>query len=243
MSTLNDNLLQIYNTKLEIKDAIGTNSDVFEDYPSYIRNLRGITWEDVIDAGYTYTSGTYVVGLNGNYDITSYNNVWVNVPTGGSVSGTYTITNDGLYDISSYAYVNVQAEPNLLVNAWSGDTVDASAGDLVYEDIDNLLQQPLLYNLQATVDSIDSIIGAQWTSVITPGEWLDCDKNEGVKVYIDENASVGGYESSTGWLRIIFSTPANGLIRIKFSGTASNGYHTQESFDTNWITFEFYRGA
>lgn len=294
MSTLNDNLLQIYNTKLEIKDAIGTNSDVFAEYPDLIRGIKNgivptgtLSYAVPVDmygpyvadvtsysyvsvslgesSAYIYANGEYtpadfgyaaintnivvnvpgpsgnmVIEESGNYNVSSYASVTVDMI---DISGTYTITNDGLYDISSYAYVNVHAEPNLLVNAWSGDTVDASSEDLVYEDIDNLLQQTLLYGLQASVDSIDSIIGAQWTSVITPGEWLDCGKNEGVKVYIDENASAGGYESSTGWLRIIFTTPANGLIRIKFTGKASNSYHTQEQFETNWITFEFYRGA
>lgn len=89
MPTLNEQLLKIYNTKLEIKSALETDSDVFEDYPSYIRNLKGVTWGDVADAGYTYTNGTYVIGLNGNYDITSYNSVWVNVPSSDDAAATY----------------------------------------------------------------------------------------------------------------------------------------------------------
>lgn len=243
MSTLNDNLLQIYNTKLEIKDAIGTNSDVFEDYPSYIRNLRGLTWEDVINSGYTYTNGTYVVGLNGNYDISTYNNIWVNVPTGGgSVSGTYTITNNGLYNISSYEYVNVDVEPNLLVNAWSGYSVDASSNNVVYVMIDNLLNEPLLSNRQCSIDTIDSLLDAEY-GPNTNSAWYPSDST--VNIVIDEDASAGGEEAQFGWLKITFSNDytKNGFIRVKFTGTASNTWHDYAQFDSNWITFEFYRGA
>lgn len=41
MSSLNENLQEIYNIKLQIKDAIGTDSDVFADYPSLIEEAIG----------------------------------------------------------------------------------------------------------------------------------------------------------------------------------------------------------
>lgn len=41
MSSLNENLQEIYNIKLQIKDAIGTNSDVFADYPDMISSMGG----------------------------------------------------------------------------------------------------------------------------------------------------------------------------------------------------------
>ena len=41
MSSLNENLQSIYNIKLQIKDAIGTNSDVFADYPAMISSMGG----------------------------------------------------------------------------------------------------------------------------------------------------------------------------------------------------------
>ena len=56
-SQLITNLQSIYNVKLQIKDAIGTSSDVFSEYPSYITALK--------PTGYTYISE------NGDYDISS----------------------------------------------------------------------------------------------------------------------------------------------------------------------------
>lgn len=41
MTTLQDKLDNIYQTKLEIKSAIGTDSDVFSEYPALIRNMGG----------------------------------------------------------------------------------------------------------------------------------------------------------------------------------------------------------
>lgn len=41
MTTLQDKLDNIYQTKLEIKSAIGTDSDVFSEYPAMIRNMSG----------------------------------------------------------------------------------------------------------------------------------------------------------------------------------------------------------
>lgn len=37
--TIQEKLDKIYDTKLQIKTALGTSSDVFEDYPAYIRDL------------------------------------------------------------------------------------------------------------------------------------------------------------------------------------------------------------
>ncbi len=41
MTTLQDKLDNIYQTKLKIKSAIGTDSDVFSEYPALIRNMGG----------------------------------------------------------------------------------------------------------------------------------------------------------------------------------------------------------
>ena len=41
MTTLQDKLDNIYQTKLEIKSAIGTDSDVFSEYPAMIRSMAG----------------------------------------------------------------------------------------------------------------------------------------------------------------------------------------------------------
>lgn len=69
MSDLLTNLNSIYNTKLQIKEALGTDSDVFADYPSYISAIS--------------PSGTSYVTSNGLYNIASYEMVNVNVPQGG----------------------------------------------------------------------------------------------------------------------------------------------------------------
>ena len=97
MSDLINNLNQIYATKLQIKQAIGTSSDVFADYPTYISNMQ--------DTGYTY------ITANGDHDVTGYANVNVNVsvPAGYIIPvGTYTATVNGIHDITSYANVDVQ---------------------------------------------------------------------------------------------------------------------------------------
>lgn len=134
MSTLNDNLLSIYNTKLEIKDAIGTNSDVFAEYPDLIRGLKNgivptgtLSYAVPIDMYGPYvadvTSYSYVsvslgessayIYANGQYTPADFgyaainNNIIVNVP---GPSGNKVVTENGNYDISSYASVSVNVE-------------------------------------------------------------------------------------------------------------------------------------
>lgn len=70
MSELITNLQTIYNTKLAIKQAIGTDSDNFVDYPSYISGM-------VTPTGYSY------ITTNGDFDISTYEMVNVNVSGGG----------------------------------------------------------------------------------------------------------------------------------------------------------------
>lgn len=97
MSELITNLNSIYQTKLQIKEAIGTDSDIFADYPTYISGM-------VTPSGYAY------VTANGDWNISSYEmvNVDVPVPPGYIVpEGTSYITTNGDHDISSYAMVNV----------------------------------------------------------------------------------------------------------------------------------------
>ncbi len=52
-------------------------------------------------------SGTKSISSNGTYNISDYDSVSVNVPTGITPSGTKYITSNGTYDISSYAKVSV----------------------------------------------------------------------------------------------------------------------------------------
>lgn len=71
MSELINNLNAIYNTKLQIKAALRTDSDDFSQYPSYIAALGPAV------SGYSYITS------NGDFDISSYAMVNVNVPQGG----------------------------------------------------------------------------------------------------------------------------------------------------------------
>jgi hypothetical protein len=86
------------------------------------------------------------------------------------------------------------------------------------------------------------LVGAEYNAS-TNDNWYPSDST--VNIVVDDDPEAGGYLAAFGFLRITFDSEfiKNGFIRVKFNVTASNGYHTQESFDTNWITFEFYRGA
>ena len=141
MSELINNLNSIYNTKLAIKEVIGTNSDTFSEYPTLIseRIAAGVSGYSYITSNGDYDISTYeyvnvnvpgsiaVLGEgsgneNGRYLASDYNldgfssfDVNVPIPPGYIVpTGTYQIISNGMYDISTYesAYVNVQSGPS-----------------------------------------------------------------------------------------------------------------------------------
>ena len=100
MSELITNLQTIYNTKLAIKQAIGTDSDNFVDYPSYI-------------SGMVSPSGTSYITTNGDYDIASYAYVNVDVQGGGGVDYqlvdlSYTMTVGEKYEFNGRLGINGQ---------------------------------------------------------------------------------------------------------------------------------------
>ena len=78
MSDLITNLNTIYNVKLQIKDVLGTSSDIFEDYPTYISALIAggsgdgsfysndftLTPLDGINNLIEFGDGTYAYGIN-----------------------------------------------------------------------------------------------------------------------------------------------------------------------------------
>ena len=104
MSELITNLQTIYNTKLAIKQAIGTDSDNFVDYPSYI-------------SGMVTPTGTYNISENGNYDISTYASAYVNVPQGGVdyqlVDLSYTMTVGEKYEFNGRLGINGQVTSEL----------------------------------------------------------------------------------------------------------------------------------
>lgn len=90
MSTLIENLNSIYTTKSQIKEALGTESDVFANYPSLIttaiNNASGLDWNDVATAGYIVPSGTITIDDNeigNNVDVSSYQYAYIDIQGGG----------------------------------------------------------------------------------------------------------------------------------------------------------------
>lgn len=96
MSTLTQNLQTIYGIKQEIKEAIGTNSDIFADYPAYISAMAG----GITPTGYAYVTS------NGDYDVSSYAmvNVEVSGPVKGVSSHVFVSISPGLTGYSNYPY-------------------------------------------------------------------------------------------------------------------------------------------
>ena len=99
MSELINNLNTIYNAKLAIKQAIGTESDNLLDYASYISAMA--------------PQGTSYLTTNGLYDISTYAYVDVDVQGGGGVDYqlvdlSYTMTVGEKYEFNGLLGINGQ---------------------------------------------------------------------------------------------------------------------------------------
>jgi len=117
MASLIQNLNSIYDTKLAIKQVIGTQSDVFSDYPNLIEAaIQG-------GGGGITPTGTYNVSANGNYDITNYAYVDVNVTASGS---SYTITSAYMYDMNMNPIGNFTKTGDVLSYSFSLDAAHSS---------------------------------------------------------------------------------------------------------------------
>lgn len=100
MANLTESLQTIYDTKIKIKAAIGTNSDIFTEYPELIINKveevrNGVTWEEVANAGYVSAYQYIDISENGEYNTTYSYMVSVNVEGGGS--GDDFTNEDGMF--------------------------------------------------------------------------------------------------------------------------------------------------
>lgn len=143
MSDLIQNLNQIYDTKLQIKSAIGTQSDKFSDYPGYITALK--------PNGYTYLTE------NGSYNISAYEYAYVNVPTGTEVEGYAYITTNGDFNISTYEMVNVDVEGNDYVYDYSdwtlfgGGPFDPNWDPEIWDDFPEYDDQDIQYNMAGDI--------------------------------------------------------------------------------------------
>ena len=127
MADLITNLQSIYNTKLQIKEAIGTESDIFADYPSYISDLK--------PEGYTY------ITMNGDHSVNGYAYVNVAVP-GATEYDHIDISANSQVDVSAYnyAYVSVPVPPGYIIpegtiNIETVGTHDVTAYASAYVDI------------------------------------------------------------------------------------------------------------
>ena len=135
MSNLIDNLQSIYQTKLQIKEVIETESDVFSEYPQLIEeaiegggehpsgyayvtangdwNIRAYEMVNVevpVPPGYIVPSGSYSIVENGTFDVNDYENAVVAVPASAVTSGTKEVTENGDYDVTTYQTVTVVVE-------------------------------------------------------------------------------------------------------------------------------------
>ena len=156
MSSLTDNLSTIYGIKQQIKEVIGTQSDLFEEYPEIISDLiagaggEGLDWDDVATAGYIIPAGTFNISENGSsIDVASYAyaNVAVPIPAGYIVpTGTLNVSANGNnIDVAAYAGVNVNVPipAGYIVPSGTitiddneiGNNVDVSSYQYAYIDI------------------------------------------------------------------------------------------------------------
>lgn len=171
MSSLTDNLQTIYGIKQEIKEVIGTNSDLFEEYPDLISAAieagggEGLDWDDVATAGYIIPAGTLNISENGNnIDVASYAyaNVAVPIPAGYIVpAGTITIDDNEIgnnVDVSSYQYAYID------IQGGGSGTVEPTNSYAFFMFMDDTTPQGASLPLWYT-DYYDEYNGTIWQSI------------------------------------------------------------------------------
>lgn len=222
MSSLINNLNSILNTKEEIKEILGTNSEIFADYPAYIS-------EAIASGG---ASGYAYITENGDHNIATYAMVNVNVPQQEVpvipdgytyVFGTKSITDnaDGI-DISSYAYVdvNVPVPPEYIVPA--GYAYITTNGDFDIRDFEAV-------NVAVPQSSVSG-----YSYIITNGDF-----NIAAYEMVNVNVPIpSGYVFPTGTYNIglngIYTLPeyAYAYVYVPSEIPAGYAYIEAEPYDT-----------
>lgn len=189
MSTLTANLQTIYEVKQQLKQVIGTSSDIFEDYPSYISNMVTPT-------------GTINISENGTTNVSTYAYAYVSVSGGGTTpAGTLLIAAPGQYDVSAYAYVAVCKD---CTDNYSG-LLDESVGSYV------VMNPAQTGDNSEAIGTLTAEIATEFGTVfgvdLTPyvgsnyamfSDFFDSQEN-GYGIFIDTNAAftAAGYPTQT----------------------------------------------
>lgn len=179
MSTLIENLNSIYTTKSQIKEALGTDSDVFADYPAYITaaiNNSGVTWADVEQAGYVFPSGTITIDDNDigqSVDVHNYQYAYIDVTGGGGGTPSFAGTcsafltvnnflkvdiNDGI--ISTYQFKTIYPELGECYGEYYDENLEEYA-QATYFTVDIQYYDGNDWNSQPNVDTVNYCIGGQ----------------------------------------------------------------------------------
>lgn len=211
MATLIENLSYIYDIKQDIKEVIGTNSNLFSEYPQLIQEAI-----DEVPAGYTYVSGTYNITENGTVDVTSYASAYVSVPSSG-----ITPSGDYMSNISEWETVIDGENPSeMTVNLTSPDiseyeTITLGLQGQLPENASYIYENGLVevnpleygqYNSYIYVDVPTGGVTPEGTYYVTDNGTYDISTYEYVDVQVDGGPAVESYTWS--------NVPASGNYRV-----------------------------
>ena len=190
-SQLITNLTYIYNTKLQLKEALETQSDVFSYYPSYVQALK--------------PSGTTYITTNGEHSVSSYAVAYVTVEGGGEipagytyVSGTLSITENDDYDVSSYAYVTVDVEGG------GGDPYN-DAYDINGVIDNDLVGEEIEYYMSILSDNYEALPWSEYTLVWDENNQID---GNDVIVHVIATATENPLSEFDDYLEDLYSSEA-----------------------------------
>ena len=168
MSSLNENLQEIYNVKLQIKDAIGTNSDVFADYPAMISSMGGGSQSELNTV--LALSNTVVVEAAGaEAGVYTYNLDYNNPINQGGIAISLKGEIDGKY---VYTYVGFPTQMVIGDGTYTGQVQDTT-----YNTFAQMLGVPGNYTME-----IEKTSGTEWT----------------VTTSCDEEYLISGFEGKLG---------------------------------------------